>query len=378
MEQNNMDRNRIAARPDQSRGLILLLVALLVVLLFWQIRPWLFSVHDRKAMPRAITPRGDLAEDERSTIDLFRQASPSVVFITSKARRRDLFSLYATEVPQGTGSGFVWDENGYIVTNFHVIKDAEAADVTLSDHSTWPARLVGVEPDKDLAVLKIDTQGRALHAIAVGTSADLEVGQKVFAIGNPFGFDQTLTTGVISGLGRVIQSLTGRPIEGVIQTDAAINPGNSGGPLLDSAGRLIGINTAIVSPSGAYAGIGFAVPVDVVNRLVPQIIRYGRPPRAGLGVTLDDHMARRLGMEGALIREVRPDSAAEKAGLRPLQYDSRGRIRVDLIVAVDGQPVRNSRDLFRLLDAREIGDRVALRVWRPEEQIDVEVTLQAL
>lgn len=164
----------------------------------------------------------------------------------------------------------------------------------------------------------------------------------------------------------------------MIQTDAAINPGNSGGPLLDSAGRLIGINTAIVSPSGAYAGIGFAVPVDVVNRLVPQIIRYGRPPRAGLGVTLDDHMARRLGMEGALIREVKPNSAAEKAGLRSLQYDSRGRIRGDLIVAVDGQPVRNSRDLFRLLDDREIGDKVRLDVWRPEGKIDVEVTLQSL
>lgn len=378
MEQNDVRRKRITAGPDHSRGLILLLVALLVVLLFWQIRPWLFRVHDRNAMPRAITPRGDLADDERSTIDLFRQVSPSVVFITSKALRRELFSLYATEVPQGTGSGFVWDENGYIVTNFHVIKDAQAADVTLADHSTWSARLVGAEPDKDLAVLKIDTQGRVLPAIAVGTSADLEVGQKVFAIGNPFGFDQTLTTGVISGLGRVIQSLTGRPIEGVIQTDAAINPGNSGGPLLDSAGRLIGINTAIVSPSGAYAGIGFAVPVDVVNRLVPQIIRYGRPPRAGLGVTLDDHMARRLGMEGALIREVKPNSAAEKAGLRSLQYDSRGRIRGDLIVAVDGQPVRNSRDLFRLLDDREIGDKVRLDVWRPEGKIDVEVTLQSL
>ncbi len=379
MERNEVDRNPIPTRPDHSRGLILLLLALLVVLLFWQVRPWLFGVHDRYAAPRAITPRGDLAEDEKSTIELFRQVSPSVVFITSKAVRRNLFSLYATEVPQGTGSGFVWDANGYIVTNFHVIKDAQAADVTLADHSTWPARLVGAEPDKDLAVLKIDTQGRALPAIAVGTSGDLEVGQKVFAIGNPFGFDQTLTTGVISGLGRVIQSLTGRPIEGVIQTDAAINPGNSGGPLLDSAGRLIGINTAIVSPSGAYAGIGFAVPVDVVNRLVPQIIRYGRPPRAGLGVIFfEDYIVRRLGMEGVLIREVSPGGAAEKAGLRSAQYDSRGRIAGDLIVAVDGQPVRNSRDLYRLLDVREVGDRIVLSVWRPEGKIDIEVTLQSL
>ncbi len=378
MEENNVNRMRTAAEPDHKRGLILLLAALLVVLLFWQVRPWLFGVRDHQATPRSITPRGDLAEDEKSTIELFRRASPSVVFITSKTTQRSPFSLYATEVPQGSGSGFVWDANGYVVTNFHVIKDAQAADVTLADHSTWPARLVGVEPDKDLAVLKIDAPASVLPALAVGTSNDLEVGQKVFAIGNPFGFDQTLTTGVISGLGRVIESVTGRPIEGVIQTDAAINPGNSGGPLLDSAGRLIGINTAIVSPSGAYAGIGFAVPVDVVNRLVPQIIRYGRPPKAGLGVTVDDYMARRLGLEGALVREVKPDSAAEKAGLRSLRQDSRGRIVGDLIVAVDGQPVRNSRDLFRLLDMHEIGDRVALRVRRPEGQVDLEVTLQSV
>ncbi|HPC93758.1 MAG TPA: trypsin-like peptidase domain-containing protein [Sedimentisphaerales bacterium] len=374
-----MNRMRTGAEPDHKRGLILLLVALLVVLLFWQVRPWLFGVRDRDATPRSITPRGDLAEDEKSTIALFRRASPSVVFITSKTTQRSLFSLYATEVPQGTGSGFVWDANGYIVTNFHVIKDAQAADVTLADHSTWPARLVGVEPDKDLAVLKIDAPAGVLPALAVGTSSDLEVGQKVFAIGNPFGFDQTLTTGVISGLGRVIESVTGRPIEGVIQTDAAINPGNSGGPLLDSAGRLIGINTAIVSPSGAYAGIGFAVPVDVVNRLVPQIIRYGRPPKAGLGVILaGDHIVRSLGLEGVLVAEVASGSAAEKAGLRPLRYDPRGRIAGDLIVAVDGQPVRNSRDLFRLLDLHEIGDRVTLRVRRPEGQVDLEVTLQSV
>lgn len=379
MEENNVGRTRSVAEPDHKRGLILLLLALLVVLLFWQIRPWLFGLHDQDAVPRAVTPRGDLAEDEKSTIELFRRASPSVVFITSKTTQRSPFSLRATEVPQGSGSGFVWDANGYIVTNFHVIQSAQSADVTLADHSTWPARLVGVEPDKDLAVLKIDAQGRTLPAIAVGTSSDLEVGQKVFAIGNPFGFDQTLTTGVISGLGRVIESVTGRPIEGVIQTDAAINPGNSGGPLLDSAGRLIGINTAIVSPSGAYAGIGFAVPVDVVNRLVPQIIRYGRPPKAGLGVSLaPDHIVRRLGLEGALIGEVMSGSAAEKAGLRSLRYDSRGRVVGDLIVGVDSEPVRNSRDLFRLLDMHEIGDRVALRVRRPEGQVDLEVTLQSV
>lgn len=378
MEQNNADRTRIAAHADHLRGLILLLIALLVVLLFWQIKPWLFRVHDESAVPRAVTPRGDLAQDEKSTIDLFRQASPSVVYITSKTVQRDLFSLYATEVPQGTGSGFVWDANGFIVTNFHVIRDATAADVTLADHSMWEAQLVGVEPDKDLAVLKIDASRQLLPAIAIGTSSDLEVGQKVFAIGNPFGFDQTLTTGVISGLGRVIESVTGRPIEGVIQTDAAINPGNSGGPLLDSAGRLIGINTAIVSPSGAYAGIGFAVPVDVVNRLVPQIIRYGRARKADLGIRpAPDYIVRRLGLEGVLVGTVLPGGTADRAGLRPTRTGTRGRIALgDVIVAIDGQPVRDSNDLYRILDAHEIGDEVTIRVRRPEGQVDLTVILQ--
>jgi S1-C subfamily serine protease len=378
MEQNNADRTRIAPHADHLRGLILLLIALLVVLLFWQIKPWLFRMHDGSAVPRAVTPRGDLAQDEKSTIALFRQASPSVVYITSKTVQRDLFSLYATEVPQGTGSGFVWDANGFIVTNFHVIRGATGADVTLADHSTWEAQLVGVEPDKDLAVLKIDAPSHLLPAIAVGASGDLEVGQKVFAIGNPFGFDQTLTTGVISGLGRVIESVTGRPIEGVIQTDAAINPGNSGGPLLDSAGRLIGINTAIVSPSGAYAGIGFAVPVDVVNRLVPQIIRYGRARKAGLGIReAPDNFVRRLGLEGVLVWTVIPGGAADRAGMRPTRSGTRGRIALgDVIVAIDGQPVRDSNDLYRILDAHEIGDEVTVRVRRPEGQVNLKVTLQ--
>ncbi len=378
MEQNNVDRTRTAPQPDHLRGLILLLAALLIVLLFWQIKPWLFGVHDRDASPRVVTPRGDLAQDEKSTIDLFRQASPSVVYITSKTIRQNLFSLYATEVPQGTGSGFVWDANGFIVTNYHVIQDATGADVTLADHSTWQARLVGEEPDKDLAVLRIDAPDHLLPAIAVGTSSDLEVGQKVFAIGNPFGFDQTLTTGVISGLGRVIQSATGRPIEGVIQTDAAINPGNSGGPLLDSAGRLIGINTAIVSPSGAYAGIGFAVPVDVVNRLVPQIIRYGRARKAGLGIReAPDSFVRRLGLEGVLVWTVLPGGAADQAGMRPTRSGTRGRIALgDVIVAIDGKPVHDSNDLYRILDAHEIGDEVTVRVRRPQGQVDLNVTLQ--
>lgn len=379
MEQN-FERGRVVQKPDHTRGLILLLLAVIVVLVFSQVKPWLFGVHDRTAAPRAVTPRGDLADDERSTIELFREVSPSVVYITSLRMGRD-FSFNVLEIPQGAGSGFVWDANGYIVTNFHVIQGAQAADVTLADHSTWPAQLVGTEPDKDLAVLKIEAPPDRLPAIAIGASGDLQVGQKVFAIGNPFGFDQTLTTGVISGLGREIESVTARPIAGVIQTDAAINPGNSGGPLLDSAGRVIGINTAIVSPSGAYAGVGFAVPIDAVNRIVPQLIRDGRVRKAGLGITpAEDSVAGRLGVEGVLILAVARGGAADRAGLQPTRIDARGTIVLgDVIVAIDGQPVRELRDLYRILDAHEIGDPVELRIRRRGAgEIRVDVTLQEL
>jgi S1-C subfamily serine protease len=313
-------------------------------------------------------------------IELFRAVSPSVVYITSLSVQQDPFRFRALEVPRGSGSGFIWDEKGYIVTNFHVIAEAQGANVTLADQSSWPAKLVGVEPDKDIAVLKIDAPVGLLPPIPIGTSADLQVGQKVFAIGNPFGFDQTLTSGVISGLGREIVSATRRPIQGVIQTDAAINPGNSGGPLLDSAGRVIGINTAIVSPSGAYAGIGFAVPVDVVNRIVPQIISGQAIEKPGLGISLmDDSFARRLGVEGVLFHEVVPGSAADKAGLRPTYQDNRRRIVVgDVIVGADGKPIRTLNDLFKVLDNHEIGDTLDLTIIRDDRQVELQMTLQAL
>jgi S1-C subfamily serine protease len=375
----NSEHWPVFPRREHTRRLMILLFVLVLMLVFFQARHWVTGLYDETARPRLVMPRGDLAQDEKSTIELFKLVSPSVVYITSITVQRDLFSFRALEIPRGTGSGFVWDENGYIVTNFHVIQDAQAADVTLADSSKWKAKLVGFEPDKDLAVLKIEASKKLLRPITVGTSSDLEVGQKVFAIGNPFGFDQTLTTGVISGLGREIESVTRRPIQGVIQTDAAINPGNSGGPLLDSAGRLIGINTAIVSPSGAYAGIGFAVPVDVVNRMVPQIIRYGKVQKPVLGVTIaEDHMVKRLGAEGVLIVTVTPNGAADKANLRPTRRDARGRILLgDLIVAIDGNIVRESRDLFRILDSHNIGDKIKLRVLRPDGEIEVNVTLQA-
>jgi S1-C subfamily serine protease len=235
--------------------------------------------------PRAVTPRGPLGADELAHIELFRKASPSVVHITSLGAQRDMFSMNVQQVPRGTGTGFLWDAAGHVVTNFHVIQGANGAKVTLADQTTFDASLVGAFPDRDLAVLRIDAPKDKLPPIALGTSRDLIVGQRVYAIGNPFGLDQTLTTGIVSALNREIESFNNRSIRGVIQTDAAINPGNSGGPLLDSAGRLIGVNTQIASPSGASAGIGFAIPVDEVNRIVPRLIRDGRFVRPAIGVS---------------------------------------------------------------------------------------------
>lgn len=358
--------------------MLLLLAALAAVLL----REGYFTqepLFDPDAKPRAVLARGNLAADETATIDLFRSCSPSVVYITTAVRRNNL-NLQVTEIPQGTGSGFVWDEQGHIVTNFHVIQNADTAYVTLNDQTTWPARRVGVAPDKDLAVLKIDTGSHAVRPLPIGTSQDLQVGQKVFAIGNPFGFDQTLTTGVISGLGREIRSQSGRPISGVIQTDAAINPGNSGGPLIDSAGRLIGVNTAIYSPSGTYAGIGFAVPVDTVNRIVPQLVRSGQVTRPGLGIKiLNDQLTRNQGIEGVVIYDVVEGSAADKATLQPAELVGEGRLKLgDVIVGVNDMPVTGSDSLFSALDKFSVGDEIELSVVRDGAQRSVKVTLQDL
>ena len=378
--ESNHDHQHPTSRPRSQMWLTVFLLVLALLFLFREARTWLPDLYYKGAEPRAVTARGDLAEDEKGTISLFKAVSPSVVYITTMAVRREPFSFRPLEVPQGAGSGFVWNDDGYIVTNFHVIAEAQGATVTLADRSTWPAKPVGAEPDKDIAVLKIDAPKHLLPPIPLGTSSDLQVGQKVFAIGNPFGFDQTLTTGVISGLGREIESATGRLIQGVIQTDAAINPGNSGGPLLDSAGRLIGINTAIVSPSGAYAGIGFAVPVDIVNRVVPQIVRGEKIKKPGLGITpVDDYMVRRFGLEGVLIRTIAPGGAADKAGLRLTLQDRLGRIVLgDLIVAAGGKPIRNLNDLFRVLDSHEVGDTLPLTIIWDGAKTEVEVQLQAL
>jgi S1-C subfamily serine protease len=379
MEQNFRPTKAAGPRGQGHRLTVILMVLVCLVLAF-QVRQWFSSPTHQNSAPRAVTPRGDLAQDEKATIELFEQVSPAVVFITSLTIERAPFSLNALQSPKGSGSGFIWDESGYVVTNYHVIKDAQGADVTLSDQSTWKADLVGSEPDKDLAVLKIDAPKDRLRAIVVGSSGDLLVGQTVFAIGNPFGLDQTLTTGVISGLGREIQSISGRPIQDVIQTDAAINPGNSGGPLLDSAGRIIGINTMIYSPSGAYAGVGFAVPVDVVNRMVPQIIRYGHVKKPGFGINpVPDHIVQRLGAKGVLFHNMERGGAAYQAGLRPTQVNSRGRIVLgDLIVGIDDKIVTNLNDLFRALDSHSIGDTVRVQIQREGRKTQANVTLQAL
>jgi S1-C subfamily serine protease len=359
--------------------LMIVLFVAVSLLSFNEARTWFADVHYQGAEPRLVAARGELALDEQSAISLFKAIAPSVVYITSVAFQKDCFYCRALEVPQGTGSGFVWDANGYIVTNYHVVADTDAAQIALADHSTWKAKLVGSDPDLDIAVLKIDAPRRLLPPIPVGTSDDLQVGQKVFAIGNPFGFDQTLTTGIISGLGREIMGATNRPIRGVIQTDAAINPGNSGGPLLDSAGRVVGINAAILSPSGAYAGIGFATPVDVVNRIVPRIIRgeQVQKPRLGL-VTAEDYLVRRLGLEGALILTVTPNGPADKAGLRATRRDEGGGIALgDLIVAIDGVPVRSTNDLYRIIDNHRIGDKVQVTVLREGQKLELPVELRA-
>ena len=327
------------------------------------------------AAPREVTSRASLTREEIGITALFEEVSPSVVYVTSLAVRRDFFRLNVFEIPQGTGSGFVWDEHGHIVTNFHVIQGGERFEVTLADRSSWPATPVGGAPEKDLAVLHVEAPVDSLRPIQIGTSHDLKVGQTVLAIGNPFGFDQTLTTGIISALGREIESLSRVPISDVIQTDAAINPGNSGGPLLDSVGRLIGVNTAIVSPSGGYAGIGFAIPVDTVNWVVPDLIAYGSIRRPTIGIELAPANVNRQ-LQGVLVLNVVEGSGADEAGLQPTRRDQRGRVVLgDVIVAIDGQQVRSAEELRLRLEQRRAGDTVTVTVDRDGRKRDLRIRL---
>jgi S1-C subfamily serine protease len=322
-----------------------------------------------------------LLPEEEATIKVFQEASPSVVFIKNASLQWDWFSTYIYEIPRGAGSGFIWDDQGHIVTNFHVIYQADKIDVILSDQKAYPARVVGAAPNHDLAVLKIDAPGKLLKPLPLGDSGDLKVGQRALSIGNPFGLDYSLTTGVISALGRSMRSIGGRNIHDVIQTDAAINPGNSGGPLLDSSGRLIGVSTMIYSPSGGSAGIGFAIPVDIIRRVVPQLIAHGHVRRAGLGVVLvPDNYTRRMRVEGAMILEIRRGSAADQAGLRPARRGGRGQtVHGDIIIAVDGRPVKKNDDLIDYLDKyKKAGERVDLRFIREGREYGTEVVLEEL
>lgn len=330
---------------------------------------------------RAVTARGELAADEQSTIELFEKAKDSVVFITTRQQVMDFWTRNVFSAPRGTGSGFIWDEAGNVVTNYHVVEGASEAWVKLSDGRDYRAALVGASPAHDIAVLRIGVGFKRPPPVPIGTSADLKVGQKVFAIGNPFGLDWTLTNGIVSALDRSLGGDGRNVVEHLIQTDAAINPGNSGGPLLDSAGRLIGINTAIYSPSGASAGIGFAVPVDTVMRVVPQIIRDGKYISPSLGIEVHDGLNQRLSsmlnVQGVLILRINPGSAAEIAGLRSATIYRDGRITPgDIITAINGKVVTTVGKLLVKLDDFKVGDTIRLTILRDGKQTEIDVVLQ--
>lgn len=318
--------------------------------------------------------------DEDNTIQVFKHASPSVVTVTNHTLVRDRRSYSMQSVPQGAGTGFVWDQQGTIVTNYHVLEGARKITITLSDQSHWPAEVIGLAPDKDLAVLKIKAPVEALKSLPLGDSNHLNVGRKVLAIGNPFGLDATLTVGVVSALGREIESPNKRVIRSVIQTDAAINPGNSGGPLLNSSGQLIGVNTMIYSPSGASAGIGFAIPVNTVKKIVPQLIAHGRLVRPILGIDVaPQQWADRYNIEGVLVKSSISGLPAAEAGIRGLRRNSWGGISGlgDIIVGIDGRNVSNYDDLLSALEQHRPGDRIKVEILRNNKPHTYSLTLAA-
>lgn len=355
-----------------NRSTVIIILCLIVVGFIWF---WSRVEQERARVEnhiRAVTPRGSLADFEKTTISIFNAAAPSVVYIFTENAVTGFFGT--RQVRQGAGSGFLWDDQGHVVTNFHVIEGARRIQVRLDTGEAIDATYVGGSPDHDLAVIRLRRGLGDSRPIPVGDSSNLQVGQTVLAIGNPFGLSRTLTTGVISALDRRLPTATGREVVGVIQTDAAINPGNSGGPLMDSSGRLIGVNTAIISGSGSSAGIGFAVPVDVVNTVVPQLIAKGKFPRPGIGIAvLDDEAAASLGVVGVVINQVMPDSEAERAGLEGIDY--RQRILGDVIVGVEGKPVTTTDDFVRALQNFDIGGTVTLNVRQGDQVRDVAVII---
>ena len=319
-------------------------------------------------------------QDEQNTVDIFTRVAPAAVFVTQNQVINDWRTARAMEVPVGSGTGFIWDKSGHVVTNFHVIDGAKTLTVTLYNQKTYPAKFVGGEPKKDIAVLKIDAPASELDPVTLPKEGyELSVGQKTLAIGNPFGLDHTLTTGIISAMGRDQRGYGGVTIRDMIQTDASINPGNSGGPLLDSNGDLIGMNTMIFSSSGASAGIGFAVPISTIRRVVPQIIRTGKAQQIGLGVSiLSDAVARRNGIKGVIIQSVSENSPAAKAGLKGLTANSRGTFMGDIIIGIDDTTINNYDDLYNTLDEHQPGDTVKVKIRREGDTLTIPVQLFVL
>jgi 2-alkenal reductase len=329
-------------------------------------------IHAAASQPRAVTPRGALADFERTAVDIFERVSPSVVQVVALRGGNSLFESESQEA--GAGTGFVWDQAGNIVTNAHVVGSSDRVMVRTSKGEVAAAQLVGRAPNYDLAVVRISSRGALPPPVTIGSSTDLKVGQAVFAIGNPFGLDQSLTTGIISALKRRMPTARGREVADVIQTDAAINPGNSGGPLLDSAGRVIGVNTAILSPSGSNAGIGFAIPISTANRVVPELIRSGRVPTPGIGiVAAPESVATRIGAEGVVIVQVATGSPAERAGLQGVDLSS--GVLGDVIVEVDGRAVRRLSDLTDALEKINVNGTASLTVLRDGAKRSVRVNV---
>lgn len=316
-----------------------------------------------------------LGTSEKALIELFERTSPSVVYINTSAYRRDYFSRNILEVPKGSGSGFVWDKDGHIVTNWHVIQGAKKIEVTFVGGRTIEAELAGEAPDKDLALLKLKEEVEDVKPLALGNSSKLKVGQSTIAIGNPFGLDHTLTTGVVSSLGREIDSPGGVKIKDIIQTDAAINPGNSGGPLLDSSGKLIGVNTAIISPSGGYSGIGFSIPVDALKWIIPELIKYGEIQRPTLGISIVQQRYVPENLDGVIVAKVIEGGAADLAGVLPSRSVRNTIDWGDRIVGLGDFDIKNYSDLILALENFKVGDEVFLKVVREGEELEIELKL---